>query len=181
MNNAVWLVAVGLVTTAGQVAYATQYLTQADAQKVIFAEATEFKPVLISLNAAQKTAVSSVSKTSTPIPDKTIWQAYAGGKHVGWFVIDEVYGKHEYITYAVGIDLNGAVRRVEVLEYRETYGGQVRNATWRDQFVGKKNGAKLKLEDDIANISGATLSCLHISDGVRRVLALHEFVLKKIA
>ena len=173
MNNAVWLVAAGLVTTVGQVAYATQYLTQAEAQKVIFTEATEFKPVLISLNATQKTAISSVSKT--------IWQAYAGGKHIGWFVVDEVYGKHEYITYAVGIDLNGAVRRVEVLEYRETYGGQVRNATWRDQFVGKKHGAKLKLEDDIANISGATLSCLHISDGVRRVLALHEFVLKKIS
>ncbi|HEY4639240.1 MAG TPA: FMN-binding protein [Candidatus Udaeobacter sp.] len=29
------------------------------------------------------------------------------------------------------------------------------------------------------NISGATLSCRHITDGVKRLLALHEIVLKR--
>ena len=44
--------------------------------------------------------------------------------------------------------------------------------------MAKKHGAPLRLDNDIQNISGATLSCKHISEGVRRVLALHEAALK---
>jgi Na+-transporting NADH:ubiquinone oxidoreductase subunit NqrC len=102
----------------------------------------------------------------------------ANGKPAGWFVLDEVYGKHEFITYAVALDTTGAVRGVEILDYRETHGGQIVNPKWRAQFNGKRHGAALKLDDDIQNISGATLSCKHISEGVRRVLAIHEVALK---
>ena len=52
--------------------------------------------------------------------------------------------------------------------YRETYGYEIRNDKWRAQFVGKNANSKLKLDDDIKNISGATLSCRHITDGVKR-------------
>ena len=38
--------------------------------------------------------------------------------------------------------------------------------------------AKLKLDADIKNISGATISCRHVTDGVKRLLALHDLVLK---
>ena len=88
-------------------------------------------------------------------------------------------GKHEFITYAVGLNADGSVKQIEVMDYRETYGGQVRDERWRAQFIGKKYGAKLKLDDDIQNISGATLSSRHIADGVRRLLATHEIALKK--
>ncbi len=37
----------------------------------------------------------------------------------------------------------------------------------------------LKLTEDIQNISGATLSSKHITDGVRRLLATYELVLAK--
>jgi Na+-transporting NADH:ubiquinone oxidoreductase subunit NqrC len=36
----------------------------------------------------------------------------------------------------------------------------------------------LRLEHDIKNISGATLSCRHIADGVKRVLATHAVALR---
>ncbi len=87
-------------------------------------------------------------------------------------------GKHEFITYAVALTPDGAVKRIEILEYRETYGGEVRNGNWRQQFVGKRFGSQLKLGGDIKNISGATLSSRHITDGVRRLLATYELVLK---
>ena len=74
------------------------------------------------------------------------------------------------------MNANGAVKQIEVMDYRENYGSAVRDETWRKQFTGKKPGAKLKLDDDIKNISGATLSCRHITDGVRRLLATYELV-----
>lgn len=90
--------------------------------------------------------------------------------------IDQVLGKHEFITYAVGIDNTGAVRGVEILEYRETYGSQVREEDWKKQFVGKTCFAPLKLNQDIKGISGATLSSAHVTAGVRRILHTYESI-----
>jgi Na+-translocating ferredoxin:NAD+ oxidoreductase RnfG subunit len=96
----------------------------------------------------------------------------------GWFIVDEVLGKHEYITYALGLSVSGAVKQIEILDYRETYGYEVREASWREQFVGKTTQNSLKLDGDIRNISGATLSSRHITEGVRRLLATYEVALR---
>jgi Na+-translocating ferredoxin:NAD+ oxidoreductase RnfG subunit len=86
--------------------------------------------------------------------------------------VDDVVGKFERITYAVGIGAEGAVRGVEILSYRESHGHEVRLPAWRRQFVGKTASSPLRLGEDIANISGATLSCRHVTDGVRRIVAV---------
>ncbi|MDE3162418.1 MAG: FMN-binding protein, partial [Acidobacteriota bacterium] len=71
------------------------------------------------------------------------------------------------------------VKGVEILEYREAYGGQIRDPEWQKQFLGKDASAKLQLGKSIRNISGATLSCKHITDGVERLLVTYELVLKQ--
>lgn len=96
----------------------------------------------------------------------------------GWFIVDQVIGKSELITYALGLDSTGKVRGIEILEYRESHGYEVRNAAWRQQFVGKSAADPVRLDDDIRNISGATLSCRHVTEGVKRLLALYESTLK---
>ena len=93
--------------------------------------------------------------------------------------MDEVLGKHEFITYAAALDASGAVLGVEIMDYRETYGYQVRDAQWRKQFAGKTVRSPLKLDDDIKNISGATLSSRHVTDGVKRLLATHAIALTR--
>jgi len=96
----------------------------------------------------------------------------------GWFIVDQVIGKHELITYALGINANGSVRGIEILEYREHYGNEIRSPAWRRQFTGKTAADPVRLDEDIQNISGATLSCRHVTEGVRRLLALYETTLK---
>jgi Na+-translocating ferredoxin:NAD+ oxidoreductase RnfG subunit len=46
------------------------------------------------------------------------------------------------------------------------------------QFAGKTAADPLRLDGDIKNISGATLSCRHITDAVKRLLATYEVALK---
>ena len=87
-------------------------------------------------------------------------------------------GKHEYMTYAVGINPDGTLRQFQIVEYREAYGYQVRELKWRDQFVGKTIADKLEVGADIANIGGATLSCRHLTDGIKQLLALHHNALR---
>jgi Na+-translocating ferredoxin:NAD+ oxidoreductase RnfG subunit len=82
------------------------------------------------------------------------------------------------ITYAVGIAPNGSVQGIEILEYVESYGYEVAEDNWRKQFVGKTAEDPLKLKKDIQNISGATLSCKHLTDGVKRVMVMYDLALK---
>jgi hypothetical protein len=146
-----WAVPAAAIAATAAPAYAVQYLSIADAQKLAFPSASRF--------------VDS--------GDGHAYRAQAGDKLLGLFVVDRVIGKHLYIDYAVALDPAGRVSRVEILEYRESYGGEVRGPSWLGQFVGKSNGSALKVGNDIRNISGATLSSLHVTEGVKRILTVY--------
>jgi len=153
-------------------AQATVYLSVEQAQALMFPGETltqDFR----TLTSAQADAVESASDVNVRDKEIKAWRTSSGG----WFIVDEVVGKHDFIPIALAIDAKGAVKSVEVLEYREAYGDQVRDPAWRAQFTGKTKGSKLALTKDIENISGATLSCRHITDGVKRLLATHALVL----
>jgi FMN-binding domain len=130
--------------------HAVQYLTVDAAQKLAFPAASRF--------------VENGGLT---------WKAQAGDRLLGLFVVDHVIGKHLYIDYAVSLDPTGRVTRVDILQYRESYGGEVREPGWLAQFVGKTSASPLKVGGDIRNISGATLSSLHVIEGVKRILATY--------
>jgi len=96
----------------------------------------------------------------------------------GYLIIDRVIGKHEYIKFAVGINANGTIRQIEILEYSESYGYEVREADWRAQFAGKSATSTLQLNADIRNISGATLSSRHLTEGIKRIMMMYQSSLK---
>jgi hypothetical protein len=154
-------------------AFAVKYLTIEQAQQAVF-PGKSFTAAPVKLTTAQRKAIEQASGVRVLRDEQPVWRVSGGG----WFIVDEVVGKHEFITYATGLNADGSVRQIEIMDYRETYGGEIRNEKWRAQFIGKTSKAKLKLDDDIKNISGATLSCRHITDGVKRLLAFYEIVLK---
>jgi hypothetical protein len=153
-------------------AYATVYLTVEQAQALMFPNA-RFTPDFRTLTDAQAAAIERDSGVNVRNRALQIWRVSTGG----WFIADDVVGKHDFIPFALGLDQSGAVTSIEILEYRESYGYEVREPRWRAQFTGKRHGAMLKLDGDIQNISGATLSCRHITDGVKRWLATYAIVL----
>lgn len=178
-SGASWftIVPAAVAAVAPTTAFATVYMSVEQAQRAMFPGA-RFVDRSITFTDAQRKAIAKASRTGSFGKTQRIWEARDGKGRAGWFILDRVLGKHEYITYAVALAPDGAVRKVEILEYRESYGGEVRNAAWRQQFVGKRFGSQLKLGGDIRNISGATLSSRHITDGVRRLLATYEMLLK---
>jgi len=91
---------------------------------------------------------------------------------LGWLAADRVIGKYDWIDFAVGFANDGTVLGMDVLAYRESHGAEVRQAQWRAQFKGRKGPQALRLTDDIRSISGATLSCQHLTEGVQRLSAL---------
>lgn len=158
--------------------HAVTYMSAAEARSALMPRAKTFVDRSTTLSPAQRKAIKTASGTAVRGAKVNVSEALdAAGHRLGWVYIDQVLGKHEYITYAVAIDSTGAVSGVEILDYRETYGGEIRNPRWRAQFTGKRAGAALKLDGDIKNISGATLSCRHVTDGVKRLLATHAVLL----
>ncbi len=161
-----WLLPVGIVAVpVAQVAHATQYMTIEEAQRAAFATATAFEPLA-------PTAAQAASAGASAGWAPKLWQVRGADRPLGWFAVDQVIGKSELITYAVAFDANGAVTSVEILDYRESHGGEVRLAGWRRQFAGKTPADPVELNKDIKNISGATLSCRHVTEGVQRLLRL---------
>lgn len=146
--------------------YATVYFNVTQAQAAV-APGVLFSTQPKTLTDAERKAISKASGVAVRENVLKLWRGSDGS----FFWVDQVLGKHEFITYALLLSADGAVKAIEVMEYKETYGDQIRNPKWRAQFTGKRTGAALKLDSDIKNISGATLSCKHISDGVKRILA----------
>ena len=152
-------------------AFAVDYLSVDQASRLLFPDADRFDARTIDLDAAQLQALDRRGVRAR----SARWQALAarrGDATLGYVVADQVVGKFELIGYAVGIGVDGAVKQVEILSYRESHGGEIRLAAWRRQFAGKTTDSPLRIGDDIANISGATLSCAHVTEGVRRIVAV---------
>jgi Na+-translocating ferredoxin:NAD+ oxidoreductase RnfG subunit len=154
-----WLIPAG--AAVAHVAVAAQYMTVDDAQKAAFPAATQFVPVALADTTAK------------------VFDARNGDVHLGFLIVDQVIGKSEMITYSLALDANGAVLALEILDYRESHGGEVRLAGWRRQFIGKTAAEPPAFNRDIKNISGATLSCRHLTEGVQRLLQLYQRSLAK--
>jgi hypothetical protein len=170
--------ALGAVAAAAPAAaFAIDYLSAEQAAQLIFPDADRFEMRELSLDAAELQALDAhgVRPRSARWPVRVAQHA---GQPLGYVVTDDVIGKFELISYAVGIGLDGAVKQIEILSYRESHGGEIRLPAWRRQFVGKTAASPLRVGDDIANISGATLSCTHVAEGVRRIVAVVELAKK---
>lgn len=173
-NPLISSLALGMATIP-MVAHAKVYLSIDQAKKIMFGTTDmQHRPIILTKPIQEK--MQQASSVTHPFDSSRIWKTPNGG----WFIVDEVVGKHEMITYAVGINPDGSIKQLEILEYRESYGFEVSEASWRQQFVGKKVASPLKLNQDIQNISGATLSSKHLTDGVKRLMVMHDLALKNI-
>lgn len=164
----------GMIVTK---AFVVDYLFAAKAQKVMFLGVTGFEPMSFMFSADQLKQLAERAGGSAKPGAWRAWQAKQGDKTLGYFVTDAVIGKFELISYAVAPNTAGEVSGVEISTYRESYGYGVRNKPWRVQFLGKSTNSALRVSDDINNISGATLSCMHLTDGIRRIAVMVRLAL----
>jgi transcriptional regulator of nitric oxide reductase len=109
--------------------------------------------------------------TALAVGADTVWRVARGDSLLGFAVVREVRGKDQPITFLVATDSLDHLRDVDILVYREPYGGEVAYEAWRRQFRGKSAADRLEVGKDIRTISGATISVNAVTLGVRRALA----------
>jgi Na+-translocating ferredoxin:NAD+ oxidoreductase RnfG subunit len=167
-----WPIALTLLATSQNI-FSIDYLTIEQANKIMFAAAVSFQEKTIALTGEQLAGVAKLAQTAAR---STQWKLQVAlgkdDKPIGYIAVDNVVGKFELITFAVGVALDGTIQGVEILSYRESHGGEVRLPFWRKQFIGKTSANPLRVGEDIRLISGATMSCNSVTEGVRRIVAV---------
>lgn len=156
-------------------AFATTYLTVEQAQQALWGD-TPLEALDVTLTREQMRAIRSASRVRVRSDRIAAWVT----PDRGWFIADQVIGKHENIDLAVALTPEGAVKGIEVLTYRETYGDEIMDPRWRGQFTNTVAASDLRLGRNVENIGGATLSCRHVTDGVSRLLHTWDQVLRHI-
>jgi Na+-translocating ferredoxin:NAD+ oxidoreductase RnfG subunit len=171
----------GLVATAAacalpiQIAYAKTFLTIEQAKELML-PGKKLTKIPITLTQEQDELIEELSDVRVRHEVMNVYKS----DQSDWFIVDQVIGKHENIDLAVTLDIEGKVTGIEVLTYRETYGDQIMHPKWRAQFYGKDASEHLSLDEQIRNISGATLSCAHVTDGINRLTQTWAIVLSQL-
>lgn len=147
-------------------------LSEADARALLFPQASAFSEVAPARVTAASKVIGRDPAVTMVAARLRVWRVQSAGADAGWLVTDSVIGKFEKIDYAVALSADGEVQRVEVLAYRESHGHEVMERNWLAQFAGAGVASVLKVGKDIDGVTGATLSCVHLSEGVRRVTRL---------
>ena len=93
---------------------------------------------------------------------------------MGYAIITEEVGKFHPYTFIVSANPEGKIRHIAVLVYRESRGSEIMNKRFLHQFKGKSLKNPIRINRDIINITGATMSVVTMCTGVKKVLAVIE-------
>ena len=154
--------------------WAQQYFTVAEMLSCFYPTADSIDYETKTLTQTQIQNIKAKIKIENLKNQWTIYKAISKNKIAGYIIMDNVMGKEQPISYAVSISPTGIVNEVEVMVYRESHGGQIKNQRFRNQFKGKSTSDPLTAGRDIINISGATISVRNITQGVQKVLWVWE-------
>lgn len=167
-----------LVLAFAASANAEVYLTEQQALALAFPDGAKVEKRTVILRADQAAALQGKLRAGAkPQRIYSYFESAKDGQPTAYAVIDDVIGKTEPITYLLVLGTDRKVRFVEIMAYRESHGGEVRQKAFREQYVGKTSGDPVRLGNDIRNIAGATLSCRNLSDSIKNNLVHLDAVL----
>ena len=103
--------------------------------------------------------------------------AYKDDVLLGYAHIDVHNVRTQPEALMIVLTSTGTVRSVRILAFHEPI-DYLPTDRWYSQFVGKSKKDRLQVGRDVHGVAGATLSALAAADGVRRMLAYWEVLLR---
>lgn len=156
-----------------------EFMTEEDAVKTILPKSQRVRKELIRLSQEKKELIEQRIGWKFPEESFELYIGESGDKVDGYAMIHNTIGKYKAMTYIVGVDAKGNCTDVELLVFRDAKGSEVGRKRFNSQYDGKTVADPIRINKDIINISGATMSVRSMSAGVKRVLVLvDEFYLK---
>ena len=155
------------------------FMSEEDSVKIILPKSERIRKDIIKLNPDKKAQIEERIGWKFPEESFEVYIGETGTQIDGYALVQNTIGKHKPMTYMVGIDGKGHVSDIELLVFRESRGSEIRQKRFNTQYEGKTVLDPVRINKDILNISGATMSVRSLSAGVKRGLVLvDEFYLK---
>lgn len=125
------------------------------------------------LTAEQKTEAKRLARVEIPGALVYPYEATCDDRPGGTAYFDTHRVRTLPETLMIVVDPQGAVRRLEILVFREPP-DYIAPDVWYGQFPGKKLDSDLRLQGSIRGVTGATLTARATTEAVRRTLAIHQ-------
>ena len=175
----VWDSEIKRYLTEQEMSMAEVFLSEEEAVKLMFPKSERIKKELLRVPADKKMAIEGRIGWKFPEDTFEVYIGETGSQVDGYALVQHTIGKHKPMTYMVGVDAHGRVSNVELLVFREARGSEVRTKRFNVQYEGKTVLDPVRINKDVINISGATMSVRSMTAGIKRVLVLiDEFYLK---
>lgn len=158
-------------------ASAKVFASQNQALREAFPDATRIERDTKVLLGAEFERVKDLTKDDRPAKVVVIHTAYRDDTILGYAHIDVHNVRTKPEAFMVVLTPDGVVRSVRVLAFHEPL-DYLPTDRWYAQFEGKTREDRMRVGGDIHGVVGATLSAQAASDGVRRMLAYFEVLLK---
>ncbi|MDO8684389.1 MAG: FMN-binding protein [Armatimonadota bacterium] len=175
MRKTVVLIALMVLTAMfASAGYAEVYLTREKAIKLALPISKEIVEEKLTLNKEQQERVRKKIGRKLKQEEYIFIVGKTDGKVDGYAIICNEIGKEMPITFIVGIKPDGKVRDVAIMVFRESRGSEVKDKRFLTQYRNKKSSDQIAINKDIRHVTGATLSCIAVSNGVKKALAVWE-------
>ena len=171
-NRAMWLTASAVMAGAAVPAAGEVYLNEAQALAIILGEKAVVRREQKTLDEALRTKLERASNLRFPEASYTFFIATQAGQPEKYAIQISEIGKTEPITFMVGMSLEGKVTEVVIMVFRENRGWEVKEKRFLNQFRGKTLRNAIRVDEDVINYTGATLSSKAVARGVKRALLL---------
>jgi len=150
------------------------FLAEEEALKRVFPEADEILTDRLLPSPEDKKALEDRLGRRLFEEGFLVYIGKKGDEVLGYAVITQEVGKFHPFDFIVAVRPNGKIKDLAVLVYRESRGGEVAKRRFLHQFIGKSLKNPLRINKDIINITGATMSVVCMCEGVKKVLAVVE-------
>ena len=165
--------------TEQEMSMAEVFMTEDEGVKIIFPKSERVRKDVIRLSSDKKSQIEERIGWKFPEEEFEVYIGETGTRVDGYAMVQNTIGKHKPMTYMVGVDGHGSISDIELLVFRESRGSEIRQKRFNSQYEGKTVLDPVRINKDIINISGATMSVRSMSAGIKRVLVLvDEFYLK---
>jgi FAD:protein FMN transferase len=172
-GRSIWLTLPAFVGATATLPVAAEvYLNESQALAIVFGENATVHREEKTLDVATRTRLEHSSNLEFPETSYTFFINDRGGRPGGYAIVVNEIGKSEPITFMVGMTPEGRVAEVAIMVFRENRGWEVKEKRFLNQFRGKTTKSSIRVNEDILNYTGATLSSKAVARGVKRALLL---------
>ncbi len=168
------------VTDADWIGKTQVYYTIDKAREALFKDSGKVQESRIELDEKAAIAIETRLKEKLASREITFYEGEKNGRSTGYALVLEEIGKFRPITFMIRISPEGKFENAVVMVYRECRGSEIRSKRFIRQFRGKRSVHPIRINKDVINITGATMSVMAMTKVVRRALVLvEEAILEK--